>query len=258
MGGSYSAVDNIEEDIEWQWQGVGLAVVLLNTSSALNFKSHERIKANGTRLLPYCRLPPSTMEYNYMSNPAIKICLEQIEPGSTEKEVQNLWENTIWTTFPASDHWMNQTKYKQGATEPDNKVMKVIHYNAGWAPIDVLVVELKRLREDISFNAFNGVACNLLDDHMAESTNPAGTTLFGAVGIGTHVQFYQRKLPRGNLETRHPKPLHFEADATTIQEYFNHFKLNIPQALSDVPVTSSSAGLCQAPLAHPGQGHRQP
>ena len=31
--------------------------------------------------------------------------------------------------FPATDSWMNITKYKQGAIELDNKTMKLIQFN---------------------------------------------------------------------------------------------------------------------------------
>jgi hypothetical protein len=180
------------------------------------------------------------MEHEYLSNPAIEICLDYIDPGSEEKEVQALWENMIWTVFPARDHWMNQTKYKQGLTEPDYKVMKLVPSTTGWAPIDVLIIELKRVRENASLHTFNRVCSDLLDDHIAESTNPDGTTLFGAVGIGKHVQFYQRVLPRGELQSTHTKPLHLEYDVATVQQYFDHFKRNIPQSYTRT---------LQAPLA---------
>src|SRR6266536_1611538 len=169
------------------------------------------------------------MEHNYLLNPAIKLCLEHIEPGSTEKEVQALVENIVWTAFPATDGWMNITKYKQGATELDNKTMKLIQFNTGWATIDVVVYEVKRDREDKSLKAFNRVASDLLDDHLGESTNLDNTTLFGAVGIRDYVQFYKKLLPRGNLMSLHSQPLHWETDAKAVQEFFNYFKVNIPR-----------------------------
>jgi hypothetical protein len=184
------------------------------------------------------------MEHNYTKNPAIKLWLEHInEPGSAEKEVQGLWESGLWTVFPANDLWMNVTKYKQGVTEPDNKVMKLVSYYAGWGTVDVLVVELKRDREDKSMKVFNRVARDLLDDHMGESTNPSNTTLFGAVGIGAYVVFYRKILPGGDLVAFHPQPLHWEIQAVTIQGYFDYFKQNIPKDLSSattLPSTSSA------------------
>ena len=52
------------------------------------------------------------MEHNYTSSHAIPILLSHIEPGSTEKEVQALVENVLWTVFPAADDWVTLTKYK--------------------------------------------------------------------------------------------------------------------------------------------------
>src|ERR1700709_2493027 len=152
------------------------------------------------------------MEDNYLSNPAIQVYLEQIETGSKEKEVQALVENILWTVFPAHDGWSNLTKYKQGATEPDSKTMRVVHFNDGWATIDVLVGEVKRIMEDISMRAFNKVARDLLDDHMTETTNDNGTTLFGFVGKGFHVVFYKKVIPSGKLEALHQEPLHWGSD----------------------------------------------
>ncbi len=93
---------------------------------------------------------------------------EQIESGPKEQEVQAVWESLLWTVFPASDHWMTLTKYKQGATEPDNMVMKLVQYHVGWASVDVLKIELKRPREKVTIDAFNTIATNLLFDHMSE------------------------------------------------------------------------------------------
>jgi hypothetical protein len=169
------------------------------------------------------------MEDDYSSNPAISLLCEQIEPGSKEQEVQALWESLLWTVFPATGHWITHTKYKQGATEPDNKVMKLIQYHTGWATMDVLAVELKRPREKVTLETFNTVARDLLDDHMSESNNPDGTTLFGAVGIGHHVVFYNKELPRGRLQTIQTRPFHLLTDAPKVQEYFDYYKLHIPQ-----------------------------
>jgi hypothetical protein len=169
------------------------------------------------------------MEHNYLLNPAISLLCEQIERGSKEQEVQALWETLLWTVFPANDHWMTRTKYKQGATEPDNMVSKLLQFNTGWATIDVLTVELKRPREKVTLEAFNTVARDLLDDHMSESNNPDGTTLFGAVGIGHHVVFYHKKLPHGNLTTTQTQPFHILTDVARVQEYFYYHKSNIPQ-----------------------------
>jgi len=169
------------------------------------------------------------MEDDYSSNPAISLLCEQIERGSKEQEVQALWESLLWTVFPASSHWITLTKYKQGATEPDNKVMKLIQYHTGWATMDVLAVELKRPREKVTLDAFNTVARDLLDDHMSESNNPDGTTLFGAVGIGHHVVFYNKELPRGRLQATQTRPFHLLTDAPEVQGYFDYYKLHVPQ-----------------------------
>jgi len=186
------------------------------------------------------------MEHKYNSNPGISILLEHIEPGSGEKEVQALVENVLWTVFPASDHWLNLTKHRQGNTEPDNKTAKLIKYTAGWAPIDVLVGELKRIKEDTSMKPFARVSHDLLDDHMAESGNPDGSTLFGFVGIGKHVVFYERILPRGGLKPLHDQPLHWWDNAQTIQQWFDFFKTHIPTSLAagpsaTIPVSSPQA-----------------
>jgi hypothetical protein len=84
--------------------------------------------------------------------------------------------------------------------------------------------------------AFNDVVDRYLDDHMAHSSNPNGTTLFGAVVIGLYVVFYQRVLPRENLYARHIQPLHWELEARIIQsEHFDYFKQNVPSG--HVPLT---------------------
>lgn len=71
------------------------------------------------------------MEHNYTLNPAVKVYLEQIEPGSLEKEVQAAVKNILWTAFPATDHWSTVIKYKQGATEPDNKETHPLYRRLG-------------------------------------------------------------------------------------------------------------------------------
>jgi hypothetical protein len=195
------------------------------------------------------------MEHNYVSNPAIAIWYEYIEAGSKEKEVQGLWENMLWTVFPANDSWTTVTKYQQLSTEPDNKVMKIIQYNAGPATMDLLVVELKRLKEDTARTAFDEVAHNQLDDHMAESANPDRTTLFGAVGIGRHVQFYTKVLPRGRLNHLHNQPLHLLNDAASVQEYFNYFKRHVPSTYQPAASASVSyGGASSAQLSMPPSG----
>jgi len=164
----------------------------------------------------------------------------------------SLVENILWTAFPAADHWMNLTKYKQGATEPDNKVMKLVHFQAGWAPVDLLMVEVKRESEGKSGKAFNRIAKDLLDDFMTESSNPDGTTLFGAVGIEAFVKFYKKVLPNGALESFHSDPLHLETDAKTVQEYFDFFKLNVPGAAAGGTGTTVSTSGYRATYTTPG------
>ena len=78
------------------------------------------------------------------------------------------------------------------------------------------MVEVKRESEGKSGNAFNQVARNLLNDFMKESSNPDGTTLFGAVGIVAFVKFYKKVLLDGALELFHLEPLYVETDVTTI------------------------------------------
>jgi hypothetical protein len=68
--------------------------------------------------------------------------------------------------------------------------MKLVLYYGGWGTTNVLVVELKRDREDKSMKVFNRVARDLLNDHMGELANPSNTTLFRAVRIGAYVVFY--------------------------------------------------------------------
>jgi hypothetical protein len=191
------------------------------------------------------------MEHNYMLNPAIAICVEYIENGSAEKEVQQLWDNMLITVFPAQDNWMFNSRYRGAASEPDNVIRKLLQYNAGWAPVDVLVVELKRLQEDVSKRAFDKVADSYLDDMFEESTNKKKTILFGAVGIGEHVQFYEYVLPKGPRTAMHSAPYHLIRDAQSVQQYFNYFKVNVAksaqgpalQATSGTPVSSvPSAG----------------
>lgn len=97
----------------------------------------------------------------------------------------------MWTVFPATDGWMNVTKYKQGAIEPDKKTMKLIQFTTSWATVNIVVYEAKCDCEDKSLKAFNRVASDLLDDHLGESTNPDNTTLFGAARIGDYVQSYK-------------------------------------------------------------------
>ncbi|KAF8847837.1 hypothetical protein BDZ45DRAFT_681620 [Acephala macrosclerotiorum] len=155
----------------------------------------------------------------YITNPAIELCVQQIEDGSAEKYVQVTWENLLWTVFPASDQWLNQTKHADTIGEPDNKVMKIVQFMGGWAPVDVLVVELKRHSENVSRNAFNRHADNLLDDFMEQSSNADGTILFGAIGIGKNVQFYKKQLPRGRLEGLHPHPITLSRMPTTSKLY---------------------------------------
>jgi hypothetical protein len=211
------------------------------------------------------------MEDNYSLNPGISLLCEQIERGSKEQEVQALWESLLWTVFPASSHWITLTKYKQGATEPDNKVMKLIQYHTGWATMDVLAVELKRPREKVTLDAFNTVARDLLDDHMSESNNPDGTTLFGAVGIGHHVVFYSKELPKGRLQTTQTRPFHLLTDAPKVQEHFDYYKLHVPQwpspdaAPNPAPpltgLSSSSTASYQAPASSyqaPGSSYETP
>jgi hypothetical protein len=70
--------------------------------------------------------------------------------------------------------------------------------------IDVLAVELKRPQEKVTLDAFNTVACDLLDNHMSESNNPDGITLFGAISIGHYIVFYSKELPKGRLQTTQP------------------------------------------------------
>ena len=179
------------------------------------------------------------MEHNYTLNPSIEILLDMIENGSKEKEVQALVENVLWTVYPAVDYWLNLTKYQQGATEPDDIVRKLISYTGGWAPIDVMMVELKRIKEDTSMKAFNSVADSLLDDHMAESTNPEGSTLFGMVGIGKHVVFYERVLPRHKLKLLVDRPLHWWDDYLTIQYWFNYTKEHVTKIPATAPTGPS-------------------
>jgi hypothetical protein len=66
-------------------------------------------------------------------------------------------------------------------------IRKLLQYNTSWAPVNVLVVELKRLQEDVSKRAFDKVADSYLDDMFKESTNKKKTILFGAVGIGEYI-----------------------------------------------------------------------
>jgi hypothetical protein len=179
------------------------------------------------------------MEHDYTLNHAVPILLGHIEPGSTEKEVQALVENVLWTVFPAADNWVNLTKYKQGATEPDNKTMKCIQYTGGWATVDVLMFEVKRLQEDTSMKAFIRVANNLLDDYMVESNNPDGSTLFGGVGIGFHVVFFEKVLPRHKLKIICERPLHWWDDALIIQPLFNWIKEHVPTSSATAPAGPS-------------------
>jgi len=97
--------------------------------------------------------------------------------------------------------------------------------------MDALIVELKRPREKISKKDFNEVLNSQLDDHIALSSNPTESVLFGAVGIGLHVQFYSRKLPRGHIHTRHSRPYHLLEDASYVQEIFDNIKSNVTQGL---------------------------
>ncbi len=137
--------------------------------------------------------------------------------------------------------------------------------------MDVLAVELKRPREKVTLDAFNTVARDLLDDHMSESNNPDGTTLFGAVGIGHHVVFYSKELPKGRLQTTQPRPFHLLTDAPNVQEYFDYYKLHVPQwpspdaAPDPAPpltgLSSSSTASYQAPASTrqtPGSSYETP
>ncbi|KAL5325339.1 hypothetical protein ACEPPN_006464 [Leptodophora sp. 'Broadleaf-Isolate-01'] len=170
------------------------------------------------------------MDDNYISNPAIKMLAEQIEPGSTEAEVQRLWDNILWTEYPASKLWSTASRHKNGAIEPDNVVSKLVLFNSGWATLDLLVVELKRPKDPVSRKDFDENVNNYLDDFMAQSPNPSGSTLYGAVGMGCHVMFYHRVLPEGKITSLHSNPLHVINDAAAVQQQFNYTKENVPQA----------------------------
>ncbi|KAF4637139.1 hypothetical protein G7Y89_g929 [Cudoniella acicularis] len=187
------------------------------------------------------------MEDNYILNPAIKLYAEHVEPGSQEKEVQVLWENLLWTVFPAHDHWSVQTKHKSEATEPDNKVTKIIEYTAGWSSIDALIVELKRPRGKTTQKDFNDVLNSQLDDHIALSSNPSNSVLFGAVGIGLHIQFYSRMLPRGRIHTCHSRPYHLIEDASSVQEIFDNIKCNVTQGLYVLGLATEELEISAAP-----------
>ena len=188
-------------------------------------------------------------QYNYILNPSVKYWLELGGPGSEEKEVQGLVENVVWTVFTAAEGFTNVTKYKRGATEPDQKTMKLIQFIGGWAPVDLLMGELKREQEDKSGKAFDRVARDNLDDHLEESTNPNNTTLFGFVGIGDSVKFYKKLLPKGPLVQLHSNPLHWEFDAPSIQEKFEYFKVNIPTVGAASYDTAQSASAAPAYMA---------
>jgi hypothetical protein len=108
------------------------------------------------------------------------------------------------------------TKYKQGATEPDNKTMKYIQYTRGWATIDVLIFKVKRLQKDISIKAFTYVTNNLLNNYIVESNNPDGSTLFRVVGLGFHVIFFEKVLPWHKLKVIYKWLLYWWDNALTI------------------------------------------
>lgn len=183
------------------------------------------------------------MEHNYLLNPMVRIFHEQVEPGSTENYSQALAETMLWTAFPAQSFWSTVTKHRVGATEPDNKVMKLILYNAGWSPRDAIMVEIKRRRENVQIKHFDEVATTQLADHMSESSNPVGSKLFGAVVIGTYFRFYEAVLePDGPPRQMVPVYPHsfFETihDAAAIQAFFNYVKENIPGDPSTMSVAS--------------------
>jgi len=87
--------------------------------------------------------------------------------------------------------------------------------------------------------AFTRVANNLLDDYMAESNNPDGSTLFGGVGLGFHVVFFEKVLPRNKLKIICERPLHWWDDAATIQPFFNWMKENVPTSPATAPAGPS-------------------
>ena len=174
------------------------------------------------------------MEHNYLLNPAIQILYDAVlDPHSKEKDVQSLHDNLLWTVFPASDNWCNLSRYQDG-TEPDNKVMRLVLFHAGYAPIDHTYVELKRWREDNSMPVFNRVAADLLVDHMRQSQNWTGSTLYGYVGIGVHIVFYKVVIPPNSNDTydlviEQQRPYDIIVDALLIQQRFNYTKANIPR-----------------------------
>ncbi len=151
------------------------------------------------------------------------------------------------TVFPASDHWVNLTKYKQGATEPDVKTMKMLQYHAGWGHVDVLITEVKRITEKVTMRQFDDTSRTYLDDMMAESTNAPGSALFGLVGIGKHMMFYKKVLiPESKLIPLLDKPLHWWDDYTVSQQWCAYFKSHIPTmppALAAAPRSALAATL---------------
>ncbi|PVH75965.1 hypothetical protein DL98DRAFT_518314 [Cadophora sp. DSE1049] len=193
------------------------------------------------------------MDHNYLLNPGIQLLADQIEPGSTEAEVQKMWDNILHTAFPAEGYWMIASRHRTGAIEPDNVVSKLVNFTGGWATLDVLVVELKRSKEGLSRRDFDDNVNNYLDDFMAESTNPSGSILYGAVGIGHHIMFYRRVLPRGAITSLHHNPLHVINDAYAVQQQFNHIKENVPRGhyapAAAEPVAVAPAAVSPAAVA---------
>lgn len=201
------------------------------------------------------------MEHNYTTNPAIKLLCDKIEAGSTEKEVQDLHETLLWTVFPADGLWVNHTKYKTGHTEPDSRVTKLVQYTHSWGLVDVLVGELKRLREKPRLENFDTVANKQLKQHLAQSRNPVGSTLRGYVGIGLHIKFYWRVIPEGELLRDDSAPLHIEHDAALIQLEFNGLKAGFQSAASApysaVPEAASTSDATVPEAARTSDGARK-
>lgn len=195
------------------------------------------------------------MEDNYLLNPMVHILHSQVEHGSTENYTQALVENILWTEFPAQKGWSTVTKHRQGATEPDNKVMKIIHYNAGPSPRDVIMVEVKRGKDNLQLKHFNDVATTQLADHMSESVNPVGSKLFGVVVIGTYIAFYdaileQSGAPR-NVRLLYQEFFEIILDAGKIQEFWNHVKENIPGDPSALPMGTIATVPSYSPAGPP-------
>jgi len=163
----------------------------------------------------------------------------KVTPSSLEKESQALMENICWTVYPPGQ-WSTVTKYKLDSTEPDNRVMYVQEISEEQLLVDVLMIEIKRWKETRTQSTYD-VVCKQLDNHMVQSNNPNGTTLFGAVVIGRHIQFYQKKLPKGKPRILNKEPLDLKHDAATCQVWFDYFKTNIPGCEVPAPAASDAA-----------------